>query len=55
MTWVLWPVLFNIRVNYRSGQCVKLVDDSKLGDATNTTENQAVIVEVKGLHEQNCH
>lgn len=34
---------------------IKLVDDSKLGDAANTTENQAVIVEVKGLHEQNCH
>lgn len=34
---------------------IKLANDSKLGDATNITKNQEVMVEVKGIHEQNCH
>lgn len=34
---------------------IKFTDGSKLGDATNTTENQGVISEIKGIHKQNCH
>lgn len=30
---------------------IKFEDESKLGDATNTTENQDVMFEVKGIHE----
>lgn len=34
---------------------IKFEDDSKLGDATNTTGNREVMVQVKGIHEQNYH
>lgn len=29
---------------------IKFTDGSKLGDATNTTENQGAISEIKGIH-----
>ena len=49
--WVLWVVLTSVLIiEEEPSVLIKLTDGSKLGDATNTTENQEVISEIKGIH-----